>query len=257
MGHRHRGPLELWLGKRFFDLEQKPPGRQGLDGALDIMRARARFDGEERRVFTRLGKGDDAALYLDRGTPEWDAVKVSADGWEVVPDAPVRFRRPRGLGPIPAPERGGSLDELRCFINLQDEDQWTMLRGWLVGALWPHGPYPILVIEGEQGSAKSGLARALRALVDPCTVPLGSAPRDERDLMIAATNSLLVSYENLSSVNPWLSDALCRLSTGGGMRTRGLYTDDDEIIFEAQRAVILTGIANLCRKHGRPARSGH
>ena len=240
--------LELWLGKRFFELEQKPPGKQALDGALDILRGRARFDGEERRVFVRLGHGDNEALYLDRGTSEWDAVKVTAAGWEIVAEAPVRFRRPNGLGPLPVPERGGSIEDLRGFINMQDDDQWVLLCGWMVAALWPSGPYPILVIEGEQGSAKSGLARVLRGLLDPCTVPLGSTPRDERDLMIAATNSLLVSYDNLSVISHWLSDALCRLSTGGGMRTRGLYTDDEEIIFDAQRPVILTGIANLCER---------
>lgn len=240
--------LRLWLTKQFFDLEQKPPNRQALDSTLDVLRARARFDGKERQVFVRLGHGNDGALYLDRGTPNWDAVRVTADGWELVPHTVVRFRRPNGLGGLPVPVSGGDLRELRQFINVQDDQQWTLLRGWLVAALWPRGPYPVLVVEGEQGSAKSGLARTLRALLDPCTAPLRTAPRDERDLMIAATNSLIVSYDNVSTVSPWFSDALCRLSTGGGMSTRELYTNEDEIVFDAQRPVILTGIANLCER---------
>jgi hypothetical protein len=78
---------------------------------------------------------------------------------------------------------------------------------------------------------------------------LKTAPRDERDLMIAATNSWLLAFDNLSRVESWLSDALCRLSTGGGFSTRELYTNDEEIIFEATRPQILTGIDRISSRH--------
>lgn len=49
--------------------------------------------------------------------------------------------------------------------------------------------------------------------------------------MIGATNSWLVAYDNLSSGLPgWLNDALCVVSTGGGMSTRELYTDSEEAL---------------------------
>src|SRR5262249_14772550 len=47
---------------------------------------------------------------------------------------------------------------------------------------------------------------------------------------------------------PWLSDALCRLSTGGGLSTRELYTDDEEVLFDVQRPGILTGIEELATR---------
>ena len=53
-----------------------------------------------------------------------------------------------------------------------------------------------------------------------------------------------MSFDNLSGVSPWLSDALCRIATGGGFGTRQLYTDDEEIIFDAMRPIILNGIAS-------------
>src|SRR6185437_3762376 len=43
----------------------------------------------------------------------------------------------------------------------------------------------------------------------------------------------------------WLSDALCRLATGGGFATRMLHTDNSEAIFEAARPIILNGIPSL------------
>ena len=66
--------------------------------------------------------------------------------------------------------------------------------------------------------------------------------------MIAARNSWVLAFDNVSSVPDWLSDAFCRLSTGGGLATRMLYTDDDEILFDAQRPVLLTGIEEVATR---------
>jgi hypothetical protein len=49
------------------------------------------------------------------------------------------------------------------------------------------GPYPVLALMGEQGSAKSSFATILRSLVDPNTAALRSFPREDRDLLNART----------------------------------------------------------------------
>jgi hypothetical protein len=116
--------------------------------------------------------------------------------------------------------------------------------------MWnPHGPYPILIIEGEQGSAKTTTARALRSLIDPATSAVRTIPRNEHDLAIAAGNGWVVAYDNLSGMPVWLSDALCRLSTGGGFSTRTLFTNDEESIFDSKRPIILTGIDQIASRH--------
>jgi hypothetical protein len=46
----------------------------------------------------------------------------------------------------------------------------------------------------------------------------------------------------VSTLSDWLSDALCSLATGGGFATRALYTDEDEVLFDATRPVILNGV---------------
>ena len=117
-----------------------------------------------------------------------------------------------------------------------------------MAALRPSGPYPILVLLGEHGAAKSTVARLLRALVDPNTAPLRADPREPRDLMIGASNGWVIAYDNLSKLPTWLSDALCRLSTGGGFATRELYSDTEETIFDAERPVIVTGIEELATR---------
>jgi hypothetical protein len=105
-----------------------------------------------------------------------------------------------------------------------------------------------LCLHGEQGSAKSTTARVLRSLIDPNTAPIRAEPRDTRDLAIAANNGWMVCLDNISSMPRWLSDALCRLSTGGGFATRTLYENDEETIFNAQRPVILNGIEEPARE---------
>src|SRR5207249_5626813 len=87
--------------------------------------------------------------------------------------------------------------------------------------------------------------RVLRRLVDPSTVDLRRPPRSEHDLAVAAGNSYVVAYDNLSGLPDWLSDALCSLATGGGFGTRRLYTDAEEELFAAYRPIIINGIDDL------------
>jgi hypothetical protein len=105
--------------------------------------------------------------------------------------------------------------------------------------------FPLLILSGEQGAAKSTTARLLRSLIDPNAAPLRSEPRDGRDLVIAASNRWLLALDNLSYLPDWLSDCLCRLVTGGGFATRELYMDAEETIFDSQRPVILTSIEDV------------
>jgi hypothetical protein len=86
------------------------------------------------------------------------------------------------------------------------------------------------------------------ALIDPNADPLRAAPRDERDLAIAAANRRVLAFDNLSGIPPWLSDAFCRLATGGAVGTRKLYEDDEEVVFDAKRPVILNGIHHLINR---------
>ena len=105
--------------------------------------------------------------------------------------------------------------------------------------------YPVIILSGEQGSAKSTFSAILRALLDPNTAPLRALPREDRDLFIAASNGHVLAFDNVSGLPAWISDTLCRLATGGGFAVRQLFTDQDEVLFDATRPVILNGIENI------------
>ena|SRR5215207_2343713 len=253
--HRETHPMKAkgfrrWLVRGYYERYDRPPGAQALQDALWLLEARAQFDGPEREVYVRVAEHEDA-IYVDLANERWEAVKITTDGWRVVSDPPVRFRRPRGMLALPTPKKGkrkGLVDLLRTFINVADDDALRLIVAWLVQAFRPTGPYPALILQGEQGSAKSTLERLLRALVDPSTASLRTTPRNERDLIIAATNSWCVAFDNISSLPPWVSDALCRLSTGGGFSARELYTDSEEVLFDATRPVILNGITDVATR---------
>ena len=155
------------------------------------------------------------------------------------------FVGPAGLLPLPTPTRGGDLTPLRDLLNVSDDDGFTLIVGWLLGALNPTGSYPILVLHGEHGSAKTTAGRIVRSLIDPNVAAFRKPPTVEDDLLIAAKNGLVVGYDNLSTVPDWLSDSFCRLTTGGGLGKRALFTDVDEVLLDARRPVLVTGIATM------------
>jgi hypothetical protein len=109
----------------------------------------------------------------------------------------------------------------------------------------PRGPYPVIVLAGEQGTCKSTFAAVLRALIDPSVSALRALPRGDRDLFIAAFNGWILAFDNVSVLPDWMSDTICRLATGGGFATRQLYSDTDEPLFDATRPVILNGIEDV------------
>jgi hypothetical protein len=234
--------FKRWLTRSFFVEHHRAAGQQAITDALLLIEAQAQVVDLRRPVALRTAEHD-GRFYLDLGDPRWQVVEIfPGTGWSLVSRPPIRFRRARGMLPLPLPRSGGSLAALRGFVNVESDNDWTLLVAWLLAALRPTGPYPVLVLHGEHGSAKSTLARVLRALIDPNHAPIRAEPRDPRDLAVAASNAWIIALDNLSRVSPWLSDALCRLSTGGGFSTRVLYTDAEEMIFTAQRPVILTGI---------------
>jgi hypothetical protein len=248
-GHRETWPirakgLRRWLARLFYEATQGAPSSEALQSALNVIEAKAYFDAPERPVYIRVG-GCAGRLYLDLCDSTWRAVEISTDGWRVIDNPPVRFRRTAGMQPLPMPMPGGSVEALRYFLNVKTDNDFVLVVAWALAALRNRGPYPVIVLSGEQGSAKSFFLAILRALLDPNTAPLRALPREDRDLFIAAGNGHVLAFDNVSGLPAWISDALCRLATGGGFAVRQLYTNQDEVLFDATRPVMLNGIEDM------------
>jgi len=256
-GHEEHWPLRekgfrRYLERCFYTTHGTTPGSQAVQEALGTLAGKARYDNPDAifSVFTRVAECEEC-IYLDLANERWEVVEITEDGWRIIQNPPVRFRRNRNMWALPQPERGGKISLLRPFLNLPPDeeegpaDDWVLTVEWLVAALRPRGPYPILTISGEQGSAKSTFARVLRMLIDPAKAAIRSKPREERDLMASAVRAHILAFDNLSRISQELSDSLCRLATGGGVGGRSLYTNDEEHVLEAVKPLILTGIPDL------------
>jgi hypothetical protein len=245
-GHRETWSIRSkafrrWLIREFITLHDNAPNSNAVQVALEAIEAEAFYGCPQEQVHIRAAEYE-GRYYLDLVDEAWQVVEIDADDWRVVTDPPVRFRRTPGMQSLPEPMEGGEINLLRHFLNVKGDDDFVLAVSWTLAALRSRGPYPVIVPLGEHGSGKSTFSRILRSLVDPSKAPLRTMPRDERDLAIAANNAWVIATDNVSSLPTWLSDALCRLSTGGGFSTRTLYTDQDETIFDSTRPIILNGI---------------
>jgi hypothetical protein len=96
-----------WLSRRYYQETGKAVSVGILQDVLGVLEDRARYDGPELSVYSRVGQ-DGGRIYVDLCDRHWRAVEVDAGGWRVLDACPVRFRRARGMLPLPTPERGGA-----------------------------------------------------------------------------------------------------------------------------------------------------
>jgi hypothetical protein len=232
--------LRAELARRYFADHNVVPSQQALADACMVLEGYAAQQ-PPQPVHLRVADAE-GAVYVDMGGPAARVIEISHGTWKIVDTAPVLFRRTKLTAAMPHPHPG-DLSQLWEFVPIAEADR-TVLLAFLVAALVQVDvPHPILALLAEQGSAKSTITRFLVDLLDPSPVPLRKPPRDADSWVTAASASWVVGLDNLSGTPPaWLSDSLCRASTGDGDVRRQLYTDDDVAPFSFRRVVIVNGI---------------
>jgi len=230
-----------WLARRFWQSEAKALNSDALSAALNVIEAKARFEGEEHRLHNRAAFHQDA-IWHDLADRDWRAVGVTSDGWEIIAEPPILFRRYAHQRPHPEPVRGGDLHDLLRFVNLRDSSQGLLLLAYTVCCFVPDIAHPIPVLHGPQGSAKTTLFRILRALIDPSATAVLSFSRDATQLVQQLSHHWAPFYDNITGLPDWTSDMLCRAVTGEGFSKRELYSDDEDVIYQFRRCVGLNGV---------------
>jgi len=188
----------------------------------------------DKTIHVNLGEGKQAIL-----TPQ---------GWRVVNDGDtdVLFRKPAGQGPLPVPVTGGSLNDLRPFINHAGDEQFVLIAGFIV-ATFGGGPYLFLVLNGEQGSAKSTATRLVVALTDPCGGDNMQLPNDIRNLFVTVREHHVLPCENVSHISREISNAACSISTGTTFYHRGMGKDKERTVFRGYGALVMNGIEDFAK----------
>ncbi len=215
------------------------PAATAVREAIGTLDGIAVLRGEERRLAIRVG-GDRKGIWLDLGRADWKAVRISTEGWKVVSGADIAFVRPSTMLQLPEPKRGGSIKSLQRVVNVQPAE-FVLAVGWLLQALNPVGPYPIIDAHGPSEAGKTATCKTLLRVIDPTSVELRQARKTD-DLLIAARNNWALGFDNLSYLSWDWSDTLCMLATGISSGTRKHYTNDEEHVFTVQRLVPFNGI---------------
>ena len=227
------------LARKYFRAKGRVAPQQALSDALGTLEGFA-LEQEPTTLHQRVARHD-GALWLDLGCAQGRAVRIDANGWTLVDEAPIYFKRTPLTGPLPTPTTDGHLDELWSWVHATAEDR-PLVAAYLVAALVPDIAHPILGLFGEQGSGKTTGTKAVVLTIDPGPVPYRKPPRDADSWITAASGSWVVALDNVSHVPDWLSDTLCRAVTGEGDVRRRLYSDSELATFAFRRVIALTGI---------------
>lgn len=235
--------LRAELSKLYFDRNKAVPSASALKDAVTVLEGFAQ-ERPATEAWLRVAPDATGGCWLDLGTPAGDVVHVTRHGWRVTDQCPALFRRTDLTAALPTPTAGAgiaALERLWRLLNVAERYR-PLILAWLVHSLLPESPHTIVNLTGEQGTGKSTASRIIAGIVDPSPAQVRKAPKDEDAWVTAAAGSWVVALDNLSGVPPWLSDALCRASTGDADVRRRLYTDAGLHVLAFRRAVLLNGI---------------
>ena len=227
------------LARDYFREYRRAAPQQALADALLVIDGFAQ-EAKERELYLRVASHD-KNLWIDMCDLTGRAIKITSQGWSIESQPPMLFRRTVLNGPLPDPELGGTLEYLWSLLNVTEPDR-PLVTAWLIAALFPDMPHPVLSFLGEQGTGKTTAHKMLVTAIDPGPVPIRKPPRDSESWVTAAAGSWFVGIDNLSDVPPWLSDSICRAVTGEGDVRRKLYTDGEHAVFAFRRCICLNGI---------------
>lgn len=225
------------LRRLCFEKEGKSASSDAVRQARQTIAAFALGCGEVRELHIRAAFRE-GKLYYQLGVGR--VFEIDRDGYRTVENSPVLFRALRNLQPLPDPENGGLFDVLGRWVNLKNARDKRMYIAWLITAVLPHIPRPMLEATGVMGSGKTTAGRVAKRALDPGK-PETVRP-DPREFLQKASHAHIIMLDNQNSLPEWAVDTLCRLVTGEADSKRVLYSDDEDVIYEMRRAVILNGI---------------
>lgn len=228
-----------YLQTEFFKRYRKPIYTQALYEAIQVLSGKALTEGKKHNTYIRIGKTDEGyELNLLNGK----CVNITKGAIKISPPT-CKFIEPANALPLPEPIiNSDGWKKLRDLINTSDSD-FSLALAWLVGCFNMDGELPILNITGErEGVGKTTASRIFKSCIDGSVNPLVPPPKSEDDLLVLCLNNHILAFDNLSKITESMSDALCRVSTGGALAKRKLFTDSEAVSYFVKNPIILNGI---------------
>jgi len=246
-GHNEIWPVNStafrrWMGGLYFANNRRACNSDAIKAAVNTVEAQAFYNGDgEKELHNRVAWFEDA-LWYDLSNSDWEAVEITSEGWKIVKQPPIIFRRFKNQTAQVTPARGGILTPFYDLTNIKDDESKLLALVWMMVAFIPGFPHAVVNLYGPQGSAKSSFFRTVRQIIDPGVKLTDSLPRSQEDLTKKIHNQWFTPLDNLTSLPSWASDTICRAITGEGHSERTLYTNNDEVLLTFKRVVAINGI---------------
>ena len=240
-----------WISKVYYQENKATLSSEVISAVLNTLKGRALFDGPRRYIDVRTASMPGGnVIYYDLTNTTWQAVRITAEGW-TVGQAPLLFTRYNHQLPQVDPAKNAPKDTFDKFLaltNIGSDDHKLLVKVYIVALFVPDISKPLLIVDGEQGGAKTFLQRMIKSVVDPSAADALAIPKQPAELIQQLSHNYLALYDNLSKLDDWASDIFCKAVTGGGSSKRMLYSDDDDIVYSFRRCVMLNGINVAARK---------
>ncbi len=233
----------------------EPPSPELRRQISESKTAEVRRKGPFHRVHRRLAHLN-GRYYLDLCRPDGKVIEMTAAGWRITDSPPHLYwkRKPTQDTALPDPIPGGDVRLLGQVLNAKGSSL-KFLIAFLVAILRPQFSFPLLVIEGRAGSAKSGAAKILKFMVDPDDDLAADLPKSKEDVAVACNAAHLVVFDNIDRIKPDMSDFLCQVATGSAIKKRALYTAGEEVALKVKNPVIISGIDGIVDRADLASRS--
>jgi hypothetical protein len=229
-----------------YQSEGKVLKKPEITDITDQLAAHADIYGVQENVWTRVAPIQNG-IEIDVCDSQNTRIEVTTEGVRIVTKGSKTIFTPNPLAkPMVIPAEQGDLSKLKKYINLNDVD-FMLFVAWLSYTL-AHpktcsSKFVILALLGDQGTGKSLISRyVINALIDPSQIDLQKIPDSTKDVAVAAQYAHVLCYDNIRHIGQKMSDTFCIASTGGGISSRALYTDDTQHVNQIHVALALNGI---------------
>ncbi len=250
-----------WLRVQWDEVESMvlPPTKMLLESVVAQNAARALLNAPTCDCHFRFGFDSDTNTHWwDLGREDWKMVKITADGWEITTDCPIKFAHSESKSDLPLPAKNPEMNGMDPFweiINVAKEDR-CLIAGFMLGSMLSTAPCFGLGLYGGQGTAKSGISANIRGILDPR--PADSDTLNDGnvdDLGVVCLEQWIPIFENMSYISAEVSDKLCRLTTKLSVTTREFFTNLGIISYSVRRPWIINGLNNVCSRGDLAERS--
>ena len=244
-----------WLRKIIKKEHDTVVSSNAIEDVVGMLCADAEIDGEVRPLAIRFASAPNDTLglklkwYYDLTNPEWEFIEITSEGWKVIKSNDsnsdkIFFRRYGHEVEQDYPEPNYHDDIFEQFMNLLNVRQKDrlLLKCYIIALFIPDLPKAVLMVHGEQGTAKSMLQELIVMLVDPTITKTLTFPRSTEEFVRELSHHAIAYYDNISIIRQWISDLICKAVTGSGFSKRELYTDDEDVNYILLKAIGFNGI---------------